>query len=544
MRARSVCSLHTARRAPRTPACWSSRPVRRVSSQQISVGVGQRARPPAATGRRGCRSAWRRGPAGRASSGSARSKAARLDSRVRRRRFAAPLTRLARGAAHSCGPSRSSTTSPGLSPQRSNAPASASITHDALGHRPADAVTGHAHRLDDRRRHRRRRRRRCGKRIPIVCTQRHDVMHERPLEPSRWSSPRRRERAIRGHLGRGEDAGIAHQPGHARKHGTRAPAGVEPGRESDSLAGRRAWPYSSPASAAATRPSPQASTGGPRARQHPRQPGRPQGGPEVPHLGGRYLDDLDDVAELDGRGPRRLRAIDRRPRHDHSIDTSDATSMPGVVGVFTAADLGLAAGPVAVQPGRRQDAAGQRPGPLRRRADRRRRRRDARAGRRRRRDGDRRLRPARRPHRPRGGRRRHDAPLRRRRQQRRVRLDGARHARPHRRRVLRRLRGRRSPGASSTSAWRRARSRSAARPPPGSTAACTSGSRRSTPRASRTRSSRPTASRPTSCASSRPDVGGGFGAKIAHVPRGDRARRSSPSASAARCGGRRRAASR
>ena len=37
MRLSSVCSLQTARRAALMPACWSSRPVRRVSSQQTSA---------------------------------------------------------------------------------------------------------------------------------------------------------------------------------------------------------------------------------------------------------------------------------------------------------------------------------------------------------------------------------------------------------------------------------------------------------------------------------------------------------------------------
>ena len=39
MQRRSVCSLQTASRFPVTPAAWSSRPVRRVSSQQISAAA-------------------------------------------------------------------------------------------------------------------------------------------------------------------------------------------------------------------------------------------------------------------------------------------------------------------------------------------------------------------------------------------------------------------------------------------------------------------------------------------------------------------------
>ena len=50
-------------------------------------------------------------------------------------------------------------------------------------------------------------------------------------------------------------------------------------------------------------------------------------------------------------------------------------------------------------------------------------------------------------------------------------------------RLLRRLRGRRRPATSSTSGWRRARWRPGPPPPRGSTAGCTSGCRRSTPRA-------------------------------------------------------------
>ncbi len=57
--------------------------------------------------------------------------------------------------------------------------------------------------------------------------------------------------------------------------------------------------------------------------------------------GGRYLDDLNDVPELAGA----LHVAYVRSTVAHgtitSIDSSDAAAMPGVVGVFTAADLGL-----------------------------------------------------------------------------------------------------------------------------------------------------------------------------------------------------------
>ena len=53
--------------------------------------------------------------------------------------------------------------------------------------------------------------------------------------------------------------------------------------------------------------------------------------------GGTYVADLHDP-RLDGRGRRRLRALDRGPRPDRSVDTSDAVDAPGVLAVFTAAD--------------------------------------------------------------------------------------------------------------------------------------------------------------------------------------------------------------
>jgi carbon-monoxide dehydrogenase large subunit len=57
--------------------------------------------------------------------------------------------------------------------------------------------------------------------------------------------------------------------------------------------------------------------------------------------GGRYLDDLNDVPELAGAA--HVAYVRSSVAHGTitSIDASDATSMPGVVGVFTAADLDL-----------------------------------------------------------------------------------------------------------------------------------------------------------------------------------------------------------
>ena len=161
-----------------------------------------------------------------------------------------------------------------------------------------------------------------------------------------------------------------------------------------------------------------------------------------------------------------------------SIDTAEAAGMPGVVGVFTAADLGLEPAPSPFNPtvartllasDRSATSASRSPPSSPRpasQADRRRRGRDRRL---------RRARGASSTSRP--AMTSIDAHLRGRRQQRRVRLHGARHARRHRRRVLRRLRGHRRRAASSTSASPPARSRSAARRRRGSTAACTSGRR-------------------------------------------------------------------
>ena len=217
--------------------------------------------------------------------------------------------------------------------------------------------------------------------------------------------------------------------------------------------------------------------------------------------------------------------------------------MPGVLGVFTAADLGLEPSPSPFNPtvartllaSDRVRYVGE---PIAAVVA------ETRAqAHRRRRGRDRRLRRARGRRRPGGGADVVDPPLRGRRQQRRVRLDGARRAGPHRRRVLRRLRGHGDRASSSTSASPRARSRCAARRRRGSTAGSTSGCRRSTPRASRAS---------TSPATARGRPGPGAHARRRrrlrrqdrHLPRGDRPRRAQQARSAARCAGPRRAASR
>ena len=160
--------------------------------------------------------------------------------------------------------------------------------------------------------------------------------------------------------------------------------------------------------------------------------------------------------------------------------------MPGVIAVYTAADLDLEARRLAVQPDGRPHAAGERQGALRRRAGRRRRRRD------------RRPRPPTPPrrcsststscrrwstsNRPRSPRRSSTRPPARTSCSTRPCSACPRTHRPTSSSPTARSP---SPDASSTSASRRARSRSVARRPRGSTVACTSGCRPSTPRAAR-----------------------------------------------------------
>ena len=107
--------------------------------------------------------------------------------------------------------------------------------------------------------------------------------------------------------------------------------------------------------------------------------------------------------------PRRVRAVDRRPRTVTGVDTADAESMPGVLArphrrrrSRCPTDPGLRHAAAGVQPA----AARERRGALRRRHRRRGRRRDPRPGGRRGRGGHRRLRPAPGRGRPRGRARR------------------------------------------------------------------------------------------------------------------------------------------
>ena len=199
IRASSVCSLHTASRGAVTPACCSSRPVRRVSSQHTSPA------PASASTARGDRSP--RLPIGVPTStsrpgdavasatavvaGSVAGAVAELDDVADAQ--APPLERPGLGLDHPC----------------------------RLGDRPPDPVAGHAHGLDDRAGRRRRRRRRAGSASRSVCTQR----HERDAPSPR---PARRAGAAPAALGPGVGAprprrGRAHRsPTRPRaKHGTR-----------------------------------------------------------------------------------------------------------------------------------------------------------------------------------------------------------------------------------------------------------------------------------------------------------------------------------
>ena len=515
IRAASVCSLQTASRTPLTPAWASSRPVRRVSSQQISAAPASAARGPRRQVAEVADRAWRRGRGGPSPLRSATGVEARvrpvaeLDDVADRQ--APPLERAGLGLDH---------------PRR-------------LRHREPDAVAGHAHGLDDASRRRRRRPRRAAKRIPTVCTQRHGRSTSAPSKPSRCEQPAAPGAPVGRHLCGREHVRVAHQPAHVesmpRTTGAR-PLG-------------------------ATRLRSCRVGGATRGRLRParhrvrhrgfRVPGSILGervirkeDPKFLTSGGKYLDDLNDVPELAGAA----HVVYVRSAVAHgtitSIDTSEAAAMPGVLGVFTAADLGLEPAPspfnptvartllasdrvryvgepiaavVAETAQQATDAA------------------EAVVV-----DYD----VARRGRRPGGGADVLDPPLRGRRRQRRVRLDRARRARPDRRRVLRRLRGHGRRGASSTSASPRARSRCAARPRRGSTAGCTSGCRRSTPRASRASYVASNKLEADQVRVITPDVGGGFGAKIGDLPRGDRARRAQQARSAGRCAGPRRAASR
>ena len=241
--------------------------------------------------------------------------------------------------------------------------------------------------------------------------------------------------------------------------------------------------------------------------------------PKFLTTGGVYVDDLTDEL-LAGA----LHVVYARSAVAHgtilSIDIDGAKDMPGVVGVFTAESLGLEPVAVAVQPDGRAHAAGQRQGPLRRRTGRRRRRRNRGPGHRRRRDGRSSTSTS----------SRHSIDIEAAAASETLIYEAAgieRRVRHHARSACPRTppptttsptARSSSPADSSTSASPRARSRSAARPPPGSTVGSTSGCRPSTRRAPRPRSPPPTASSADQVRVITPDVGGGFGAKIGTYP--------------------------
>ena len=168
--------------------------------------------------------------------------------------------------------------------------------------------------------------------------------------------------------------------------------------------------------------------------------------PKFLTTGGVYVDDLLDEPLLAGAA--HVTYVRSTVAHGRilDIDTSAALAMPGVIAVYTAADLGLEPVPATFNPTVARGLlaidkvrfVGEPVAVVVTET--------ARAGRGRRRAGDHRLRRARRVDRHRGSDHLDHAALRGRRQQRRVRHHGARHARQHRRRVLRRLRGRRSRG--------------------------------------------------------------------------------------------------
>ena len=220
--------------------------------------------------------------------------------------------------------------------------------------------------------------------------------------------------------------------------------------------------------------------------------------------------------------PRRCTRCSCAPGFAHAkvgaIDTSEALAAPGVVGVYTAADLNLEPFPTAGPPvdtpeEMRRPVLATRHGALHRRAGRRGRRRHARARRRRGRAGRRRLRPARRA-------RRHDQGARRRRA---AALPAERQPRrrgPSRRGGARGRRGARRARASSTSGsrpcrWSRARRwRRRTRTPAASS--CGRRARARTP--TRARSASRPGSRRSKLRVISTATGGGFGARIACYP--------------------------
>ena len=87
-------------------------------------------------------------------------------------------------------------------------------------------------------------------------------------------------------------------------------------------------------------------------RQHPRYPGPPRRGPPVHHDGGRYVDDLRINGDIPFTGAAVAHYVRSAVAHGTitAIDTDEARAMPGVIAVFTAADLDLEPVPARFNP--------------------------------------------------------------------------------------------------------------------------------------------------------------------------------------------------
>src|SRR5215218_8555485 len=319
MRAASVCSLHTANRVPAIPACWSNRPVRRVSSQHTRAAAASASR---ARGDRSPRLpigvATRTRRPGRRSAtdfGGGRGTLAQLDDVADRQ-----VPALERAGLRLDDPG-------------------------CLGHRPPKAVAPHADGLDD---------------DAVAVDERHvegeahpdrvhpaaRLQHQRALEVISLQQPAPTRLGIRRHLRGREHSCLAHQPAHRGSMARRSGRGPLLGPPSTRVA---AGPVATvPATRAATRP---------RRAQEVRVPGSILGNrvvrkedPKFLTSGGKYLDDLNDMPELaDAAHVVYVRATVAHGLIS-SIDTSEAAGMPGVVGVFTAADLGLEPSPSPFNP--------------------------------------------------------------------------------------------------------------------------------------------------------------------------------------------------
>ena len=197
--------------------------------------------------------------------------------------------------AHS--PSRTSTTSPTDKPHRSNAPVAASMTQLPALDRGTQPPRAHAHDLDHDAASSTKATS-IAKRMPNVCTQRHDVITSAPSMPSRPRRPRRRS---------GRSSATSAD---ARTRASLTNHATPPGWHARPRSSR---PRTVPYSAAAAR---QGESSG---RQHPRYSGPPRRGPQVHHdrrpLRRRPAHRRRRAVRR--RGGRPLRALGGRPRSDH-----------------------------------------------------------------------------------------------------------------------------------------------------------------------------------------------------------------------------------